>query len=162
MSVIKRKIGAVIMAKIRRGEIRKVVNRIKYCETTDNPNIVKCFLDNEGKGEEIFIGHSDDLVSLAEEVTGASAKYTSSGTYVLGTKDEEGNRWYGGSDPSAYINNISHLEGEVHTPDEVYEEVVDNPLIRKLGDKDDLYVWRPNYPINHISQIISKKQLGLL
>jgi len=143
-------------------EIKKVENRIKYCEKTDNPDIIKCVLKDSG--EEVYIGKLDDIQELAMKLTDAVkiAPGSIPGTYALGFEDEEGRVWYGGADPSAYINPLQSLEGEVYPKKgEPYLEIVDNPLIRELGTKEELYVWRPHYPIGHIAQVITRKQLGL-
>jgi len=141
--------------------IKRVKNRIEYCEKTDDPDIIKCVLKDNG--EEVYIGKLDSIENLAMTLTDADniAPGSIPGTYVLGVRDEEGKIWYGGADPSAYINPIESLEGEVYPKKgQPYLEVVDNPLIRELG-KEDLYVWRPHYPIRHIVQSITRKQLGL-
>ncbi|RLF11171.1 MAG: hypothetical protein DRJ69_02205 [Thermoprotei archaeon] len=143
-------------------EFKKIENRIEYCKKTDYPGIIKCVLKESG--EEVYIGKLDDIQELAMKLTDAVkiAPGSIPGTYVLGFEDEEGRVWYGGADPSAYINPLESLEGEVHPKKgEPYLEIVDNPLIRELGKKEELYVWRPHYPIRHIAQVITRKQLGL-
>lgn len=127
-------------------DCKEIKKNIIACKTADDEIVLFGTLD------EIFdISGADDIQRYYED------------TYVLGYRDSEGEIWYGGADPSAYINHISHLgyideKGISHNWKEVIgtHKLLDK-IIKDNGE-ESIYVWRPDYEVVNIAQILSRNE----
>ena len=106
--------------------------------------VVKCY---HADGEISYIGDFRDLLPL----TGADSWQFSATGIVLGYKDEDGEIWYGGCDPSNFINIVS-LERLGISESEVRTLGI-KP--QKWDGKDIIYIWRAEYPNRNLVQMLS-------
>ena len=147
------------MALIDDKKYNKIVNLIEYCERTSNPKILICELKTDVGKEEIIVGEQYAVLELAMKSSGACSYQPTYSGYALGFEDKEGNVWYGGADPSNFVNELETL-GYISLDEKVLETAI-HPFIDDIEKKyGDVYVWRPNYQARHISQLLSKVKLN--
>jgi len=100
------------------------------------------------EGEVVYL--SDSVSALARFAQADDWEYSGLGTYSLGYRDREGRVWFGGCDPSNFIN-LLHPEGE------------EIPLLREKGldPEEEIWVWRPGYLHRVPVQVLSAPSRAL-
>ena len=89
--------------------------------------------------------------------TDADTMQSSNDGFALGYRDEKGRIWFGGCDPSNFLNNVSE---EYEYPDgkEYWDEITEKtPEIRRWIKEGDCYLWRPGYEAKSIFQLLSRR-----